>query len=86
MSRPPLLPLPPPSAHRESADVRLTQRVNAYQPRVQPCEMDGGYGCALKERRMVRLHTFQDEHRDFLTKPELNMMNDMSWPKDPRFP
>ena len=69
-----------------SARCRLTHRVNAYQPRMQPCEMDGGYRCALKERRMVRLHTVQDEHRDFLSKSELNMMNDMSGPEDPWFP
>jgi hypothetical protein len=46
-----------------SARCHLTQRVNAYQPRVQPWETDrghacgvwdGGYACALKERRIVR--------------------------------
>lgn len=35
-----------------SASFRLTQRVTAYQPRVQPWEWDGGYGCALKECRI----------------------------------
>ena len=40
MSRPPLLPAPP----RESARSRLTQRVNAYQPRATPWESNGGHG------------------------------------------
>ena len=76
MSRLPLLPTPFPSVRRDSAVVRLTQRVNAYQPRVQPWEWndgngcgawDGGHGCAPKERRIVRARTFQEEYRDLLT-------------------
>ena len=48
----------------DSARLHLPQRGNAYQPRVQPwgigrwvCsrDADGGYGCALKERRIVRV-------------------------------
>ena len=59
MSRPPLPPLPAPSPPppREGADVRLTQTANAYQPRVQPREMDdacwawdGGYGRTVPAR------------------------------------
>jgi hypothetical protein len=46
MSRPPLLPAPFLSVPRESAVVRLTQRVNAYQPRVQPWESNGGHARA----------------------------------------
>ena len=34
----------------------------------------------------ARLRTFQDEYRNFLSKSELNMMNDMSGPEDPWFP
>ena len=37
-----------------NAMVRLPQRGKAYQPRVQPWEWDGGYGCVLKERCIGR--------------------------------
>lgn len=37
-----------------STGFRVTQRVNAYQPRVQPWEWDGGYGGA--QRRPLPAH------------------------------
>jgi len=55
MSRPPIPlfqpPPPAPPPPRESPRCRLTQRVNAYQPRVQPWEMDGEHACGARHGR-----------------------------------